>query len=86
MVPVTTFKKLARERDLQKVDYFSIDVEGAEIALLQGIDFDFTDIRVMSIENQPNSKNNFKSIRQIMSDRNYRFARSIGMDDIFVKD
>jgi FkbM family methyltransferase len=85
-VPVTTFEKLARERDLQKVDYFSIDVEGAEINLLQGIDFDFTDIRVMSIENPPDRKDNFKGVRKIMSDRNYRFAGSFGVDDIFVKD
>lgn len=85
-VPVMTFEKLARERDLKKVDYFSIDVEGAEIKLLQGIDFDFTDIRVMSIENPPDRKDNFEGIRKIMSDRNYRFVGSFGVDDIFAKD
>jgi len=85
-VPVMTFENLARERNLQTVDYFSIDVEGAEINLLQGIDFDFTDIRVMSIENPPDRKNNFEGIRKIMSDINYRFLGSFGVDDIFAKD
>lgn len=85
-VPVMTFEKLARERDLQKVDYFSIDVEGAEMGLLQGIDFDFTDIGVMSIENPPDQKDNFKAIRQFMGDHHYRFVGSFGVDDIFVKD
>ena len=85
-VPVTTFEKLARERDLKKVDYFSIDVEGAEMGLLRGIDFDFTDIRVLSIENPPNRKDNFKAIRQFMSDHHYRHVVSTGVDDIFVKD
>ena len=81
-----TFENLARERNLQTVDYFSIDVEGAEINLLQGIDFDFTDIRVMSIENPPDRKNYFEGIRKIMSDINYRFLGSFGVDDIFAKD
>ena len=49
-VKVTTFDKIAKERDLTHVDYCSIDVEGSEIKVLQGIDFDYTDIRAISIE------------------------------------
>ena len=32
------------------VDYFSLDIEGAELQLLQTLDFDQVDIKVMSIE------------------------------------
>ena len=32
------------------VDYFSLDIEGAELQLLQALDFDQVDIKVISIE------------------------------------
>ena len=84
-VKVATFGKIARERDLTHVDYCSIDVEGSEIKVLQGIDFDYTDIRVLSIENPPSQPATFKLVRDFMSERGYRLAGSLGVDDIFAK-
>ena len=84
-VKVTTFDKIAKERDLTHVDYCSIDVEGSEIKVLQGIDFDYTDIRVLSIENPPSQPATFKRVRDSMSERGYQLAGSLGVDDIFAK-
>ena len=84
-VKVTTFDKIAKERDLTHVDYCSIDVEGSEIKVLQGIDFDYTDIRAISIENPSSQPDNFKLVRDFMSDRGYQLVGSLGVDDIFTK-
>ncbi len=84
-VKVATFDKIAKERDLTHVDYCSIDVEGTEIKVLQGIDFDYTDIRALSIENPPSQPDNFKFVRDFMGDRGYQLAGSLGVDDIFAK-
>ncbi len=84
-VKVTTFDKIAKERDLTHVDYCSIDVEGSEIKVLQGIDFDYTDIRALSIENPSSQPDNFKLVRNFMSDRGYQLVGSRGADDIFAK-
>ena len=84
-VKVTTFDKIAKERDLTHVDYCSIDVEGSEIKVLQGIDFDYTDIRAFSIENPSSQPDNFKLVRDFMSDRGYQLVGSLGVDDIFAK-
>ena len=82
---VTTFDKIAKERDLTHVDYCSIDVEGSEIKVLQGIDFDYTDIRAISIENPSSQPDNFKLVRDFMSDRGYQLVGSLGVDDILTK-
>lgn len=37
--------------DILSVDYLSVDVEGAELAILRTIDFDRFDIRVIGVEN-----------------------------------
>jgi FkbM family methyltransferase len=50
-VPATTIAALAKGRDLKHIDYYSIDVEGAELNVLQGIDFKFIKIPAISIEN-----------------------------------
>ena len=49
-VPTFTITSLLRKHKINKVDYMSIDVEGSELQVLQGIDFDSLQIRVISIE------------------------------------
>ena len=84
-VPVTTLGKIAFERTIRQVDYCSIDVEGAELKVLEGIDFDYTHIQVISVENPPDLAENFDRIRSFMADRHYRLAGTFASDDIFEK-
>ena len=84
-VPVTTFAKIASERAIRHVDYCSIDVEGAELKVLEGIDFAYTHIQVISVENPPHLSENFDRIRAFMADRHYRLAGTFASDDIFEK-
>ena len=52
-VPVNTFRKIFAETGVTRVDFFSLDVEGAEYIVLQTIDFDAVTICIMVTENNP---------------------------------
>ena len=84
-VPVKTFQSIVSDQDLTHIDYCSIDVEGAEISVLKGIDFNKSNISVFSIENPTNLGNNQSIVRDYMENEGYQLVRSIGEDDIFAK-
>ena len=45
-VPCTTLDELLQRMHVRKVDYFSLDVEGAELHILQSLDWPNLDIEV----------------------------------------
>jgi hypothetical protein len=51
------------------VDYISIDVEGSEIEVLQGLDFSKYDVRMLSIEYE--NEDNRSKVNWLMSRNNY---------------
>ena len=55
-----------------KIDFFSLDVEGNEIEVLCGIDFDKHYIEYLLIET-----NNFESLKEFLSGKNYRFLKRL---------
>ena len=83
-VPAMRLDTLLRARGLQKIDYCSIDVEGAERAVLRSIDFDEFDIAVLSIENNRSGPDP-ASYADIMGPAGYRQVAVLGMDEIWVK-
>lgn len=83
-VAVRPLSELLDEHGVTTVDYCSIDVEGAEMRVLKGIDFDRHRISVLSIENahhyHPTSPS---GAREFMEARGYRYVETIGYDEIF---
>ncbi len=76
--------KLQTILDLHKVlevDYCSIDTEGSEFNIVKSIDFDRTNIKVFSIENNYNTD----EIRNYLIEREYVLYAKLQWDDIFVK-
>lgn len=68
-------------KDRKKINYLSIDAEGAELSILKKIDFDYYDIEVMTIEN-----NKFDStIKNFFIDKPYTMVKNLGCDEIYVK-
>jgi hypothetical protein len=51
------------------VDYISIDVEGSELEVLQGLDFSKYDVRMLSIEYE--NEDNRSKVNWLMSRNNY---------------
>ena len=81
-VPSTRLDTLLRVLALEKIDYCSIDVEGAERAVLRSIDFEATDIAVLSIENARPARTSYQDI---MDPAGYRLAAVLGKDEIWAR-
>lgn len=82
-------RKLAnifRENDIKHVDMISIDVEGYEMNVLKGIDFDAVDITCFCIENNEDGEVlPDLELRKFMIDKGYRLVARLTIDDIFIK-
>ena len=81
-VPSTRLDTLLRAHGLETIDYLSIDVEGAERAVLGSLDFDEFDITALSIEN---SRPGRESYDDIMDPAGYRQVAVLGFDEIWVR-
>ena len=84
-VPSTRLDTLWRAHALKKIDYCSIDGEGAERAVFRSLDFDEFDIAVLSVENNHQLQES-QSYRDIMGPAGYRPVAVIGMDEIWAKE
>ena len=81
-VPSTRLDTLLRAHGLAEIDYLSIDVEGAERAVLGSLDFDEFDITALSIEN---SRPGRESYEDVMAPAGYRQVAVLGFDEIWVR-
>ena len=66
-----------------RVDYFSLDVEGAEMAVLRTIPWKKLDIRALSVEVAHSDK---RLIKRFMVKQGYRVLARLRADMIFVKE
>ena len=82
-VPVRTLDGLLAEHDLSHIDYCSIDVEGAERAILESLDFDRLDIQVMSLENGTTDPS--RGYAQLLEPHGYRLQAVVGVDEIYCR-
>ena len=80
-VPVRRFNDLLRSNQVTRVDYLSIDTEGADFEILRSVDFDAFDIRVIDIENSCFGDR----IISFLSKRGYELRAVLGADEIYMK-
>lgn len=78
-VPVRRLEALLDERRLHRIDYISLDVEGAEVAILADFPFERFEIEVWSIENNTHRP----EIPRLMAEAGYDLAIHIGVDQIY---
>lgn len=84
-VPCVTLASILKSNGIENVMLLSIDVEGAELEVLEGIDFDSVLIKCLVIEN--NTKNIYGSedIRIFLLSKGFVFFSRIGyLDDVFL--
>ena len=70
------------------IDYFSLDIEGAEFPVLKTIDFDKVDIRVFSIEVTKLDSifdGRLTQLKYLMKRNGYEFYKEVKEDYIYVK-
>ena len=79
-----TVRSVLREYSAPPViDYWSLDTEGSEFAILKSFPFDEYKVRVLTVEH-----NGFpvrEQIRKFLEDRGYRRARTLPIDDGYVQ-
>lgn len=80
-VPVHPFNDLLRSNQVTRIDYLSIDTEGADFNILSSIDFDAFDIKVIGIENSCFGDR----IISFLAKRGYELRAVLGADEIYMK-
>ncbi len=86
MVKQRRLGDVLQELKIKEVDFISIDVEGYEMNVLKGIDFEAVTISCFVIENNKNERGTIDlEIREFMQQKGYRFAGRLVIDDVFVK-
>lgn len=70
------------QHGLAKMDLVSIDVEGAEMSVLQSIDWDRVSIRCLMVENNYHEP----ELGRFLAARGYNFLRRIRQDEVYVKE
>lgn len=72
---------ILESHNVTKIDFLSIDTEGAEFTIIKTIDFDKIHITFLSVENNDSSE----GIRKYLKSKGYKFIPFI-TDDFFIKD
>ena len=80
-----SIKDFCKKENISHIDFMSIDVEGHDLEVLEGIDFKKININVLTIENNREPAIGDKKIREFMENHGYIFyARVHYLDDIYV--
>ncbi len=72
--PATTLDTLLKKHNLTKIDFFTLDVEGYEHEVLDGVDFEYTEFGLIIIETHDYSWNNKNDDFTYLEKFNYRFV------------
>ncbi|MCA9052373.1 MAG: FkbM family methyltransferase [Planctomycetaceae bacterium] len=81
VVPARTITSVLREHQISEIDWMSIDVEGGELEVLEGLDWRTCRPHVLMIED--NSRGNDLRIQDIVTQHGYQKVCRIGCNDIY---
>jgi len=79
-VKTKTFGNLLETKKIYYIDFMSIDVEGAEFAVLESIDFNKYKFGLITIENN----HGIEKLRDYMFSKGYKILLDIGVDILFI--
>ena len=77
-IKTSTFNEIVGENKI--IDYLSIDVEGEEERILESIDFNYFNIKVISVENNYPKKNNYNNL---LKDKGFTYFDNYGVDELY---
>lgn len=83
-IPCFPLYSILKAIDVKKVDYFSLDVEGGELNVIQSIPFDEIDIKSFTIE-WPGNADNRNKILEIMKKNDFQLLKDDGQDLYLIK-
>ncbi len=79
-VPCRRIDSVLHDAGVRLVDYLSVDVEGAELQVLGGLDFDQLKVNVISIESSPA----FPAVYKRLTEAGFEYHGLLFFDEIFV--
>ena len=83
-VPCTTLDTLLRKHNIDRIDYLSIDTEGSEINVLQGIDWARVPIAVIGVE--VNYERQGRAIHELIERTGlYSLVAHVGCDRFYLR-
>ncbi len=74
-------QKILDDNNINKIDYLSIDTEGSELSVLKSINFNKTNIKIISAENSSHDE----SVKNFLTDKQFKFLDKICSDEIYIK-
>ena len=77
---IETLENIFKKKKIKIIDLAIIDVEGSELELLNGINFEKVDIKYFCIESY-----NFKKLNKYMKRKKYRFIKKLHREDYVFK-
>ena len=79
-VPCHRIDTVLNDSGVKIVDYLSIDVEGAELEVLRGIDFDRVQVNVIGVEHT----HTFSEVYDLLTTSGFEYQGLLFFDEIFV--
>jgi hypothetical protein len=83
-VPAKTLTKILQKHNIQKIDLLVLDVEGYELSVLNGLDFDICQPKYMLLEVCINTQRE-KTIIDFLESKHYKNLGLIGANRLFEK-
>ena len=81
MAKAKTLNSILKDSNVPKViDFFSLDVEGAEFSVLNGINFDEFNFKYILIETDE-----FERLKKFLEDKKYQFVKKFNFNDYLFK-
>jgi hypothetical protein len=59
--------------NIRHIDFFSLDVEGGELMVLQAVDFDCITFNVVVVEADGHNKTKDSAVRELLNSKGYKF-------------
>jgi len=79
-VQTRILNEILEEQKIYEIDFLSVDVEGAELKVMKGIDFNKFYIKVIIFENGEATP----EVRDFLTAKDFSFHKRLGIDDVFV--
>ena len=79
-VQTRILNEILEENNIYEIDFLSVDVEGAELKVLNGINYDKFHVKVIIYENEEGTD----FVREFLKAKDFSFYKRLGIDDVFI--
>lgn len=73
---------ILEENNIKDIDYLSIDTEGSELSVLQSVNLEKYNIKVISVEHNGYNDN----VKSYLTSNGYKYVTKICADEIYIKE